>query len=115
MNKEDFSYLRKKKFKNCKYCGKDNVKRRKITIEGLIEYYAEVFMDAAKNGKIKFCGIEKCKIDTKEGVKVVKEAKGYIRVKCTKTRNLLVNLEKRGFIRKSKIMEESDESVRKTE
>jgi hypothetical protein len=102
LNKKEFDYLGKKDIEyKINYCEKENNKRIKLTIEKLVEDYADVFVEAKRNGKIEFCEVEKCRINTREGEKIVKRGQRVPQSLKQKTRELLEDLENRGIKWKS--------------
>jgi Zinc knuckle len=91
VNKENFQYSDLYEI--------DGKKRRRLNLQILMKEYAEVIYDEKEQERIKFCPIEKCRIDTKEGARVVKRG---INIPQSLKLKLEEHLERRGIIRKSK-------------
>lgn len=102
------------------HSNRESVKRRKMTLEGLMNEFPDVFDVNSSEEKITFCKVEKCFINTKIGEKVVKRGTRVPQYLKEKTKVLIESLEKRGVIRKSdsqwrnpiRALEKPDGSVR---
>jgi Reverse transcriptase (RNA-dependent DNA polymerase) len=79
----------------------NGIKRRRLTLDALKKEFPSVIMEYAENEKIKFCKVEKCRIDTEEGKTVVKRGQRIPQSLKEKVRKYLDSLEAKGIIRKS--------------
>jgi hypothetical protein len=66
-----------------------------------MEKYAEVMYNEKETSKIKFCPIEKCRIETKEGHCIVKRGAYIPQSLKEKVEVHLKELEEKGIIRRS--------------
>lgn len=86
----------------CTYQTNNSEKKIKMTvvdIETFFEKYTDLFY---KDGEvIKYCKIEKCKIKTKKGAKVVKKGQMIPQALLRKTEEYIQKLEERNVIRRS--------------
>lgn len=99
LNKKSFEYMDIEVYKKeFEYGNDDKDKRVRLSIETLEEKYPEVF---DVEGKVKFCGVEECRIETEEGKRVVKKGAMIPQEYRKDVQEYLENLEKRGIIRRS--------------
>lgn len=96
------------------------LKRRKVSLDKIIEEYPNVFINDEYIERIKFCLIEECKIETEEGKTVCKRGTVIPQALRQKAKEYIGKLILRGIIRKSdsqwrmpiRIIEKADGSVR---
>jgi Reverse transcriptase (RNA-dependent DNA polymerase) len=79
----------------------DEKKRVRLSLGRLIEEYPDVCDSEEDLGKVEFCPVEKCYINTREGEKVAKRGTRIPQSLKGKTKDLIAKLERRGIVQKS--------------
>lgn len=83
------------------YESKEDGKRKKLNLDRYVEEFKEVFSIGKE--KIKYCGLEKCKIVTEKGKKVFKKGQMVPQALIRDTEKHLEDLQRREVIRESTV------------